>query len=112
MASSSTKHFIRQRTTAMIQVPLSIWLIVSILSHAGDTRTEMLTFVSTWYNAALFVLFFLSVPLHMSLGIGEVIDDYLHGKGLKSLSHMLNSVYALVIGTVGIVSVIAVTLIA
>lgn len=112
MASSATKHFIRQRFTALIQVPLSVWLVISIISMADATRNEMLTWVSTWWVAALLVAWFLSVPLHMSIGIGDVIDDYLHKKGTRSATHLLNSVYALAIGVAGVFSVIAITLIA
>lgn len=112
MASSATKHFIRQRTTAMIQVPLFLWMIVSVLSLLGASRGVMLEWVATPWNAALLIAFFLSVPLHMSIGLGDIIDDYLHGKGIRSLSHTFKSFYAIAIGTVGVVSVIAITLIA
>lgn len=112
MTSSATQHFVRQRLTALIQVPLVIWLIVAIVGHVGDTREEMLAWVAKPWNAALIVAFFLSVPLHMSVGIGDVIDDYLHKRATRSLTHLLNSSYALIIGGAGVFSVIAITLIA
>ena len=112
MASAATKHFIRQRFTALVQVPLTIFLVISVITKAGATREEMLAWISNPWIAALLVAWFLSVPLHMSIGIGEVIDDYLHGKGTRSLGHALNSVYALLIGVAGVFSVIAITLIA
>lgn len=112
MASSATKHFIRQRFTALVQVPLSVWLVISIITMADASRNEMLAWVSTWWVSALLVAWFLSVPLHMSIGIGDVIDDYLHKKSTRSLTHLLNSVYALLIGVAGVFSVIAITLIA
>lgn len=112
MASSATKHFARQRLTALIQVPLTIWLVISVIALIGASREDMLAWVSTWWVAALLVAWFLSVPLHMSIGIGDVIDDYLHKKGTRSLTHGLNSIYALIIGAAGLTSVIAITLIA
>lgn len=112
MASAATKHFIRQRFTALIQVPLTVFLVVSVIQHAGASREEILGWVATPWVAALLVAWFLSVPLHMSIGIGDVIDDYLHAKGSRSLMHLLNSIYALLIGVAGVFSVIAITLIA
>ncbi|MEM7670685.1 MAG: succinate dehydrogenase, hydrophobic membrane anchor protein [Pseudomonadota bacterium] len=112
MASAATKHFIRQRFTALVQVPLTVWLVLSVLTKVGASRAEMLDWVSTWWVAALLVAWFLSVPLHMSIGIGDIIDDYLHKKSTRSLTSTLNSIYALAIGIAGVFSVIAITLIA
>jgi len=112
MASSATKHFIRQRFTALIQVPLTIFMVVAVIMQVGSTREEMLAWVSTPWIAALLVAWFLSVPLHMSIGFGDIIDDYLHGKGIRSLSHLMNSLYALALGVTGVFAVIAITLIA
>ena len=109
MASAATKHFIRQRFTALVQVPLTIFLVVSVITHADASRDEMLTWVSNPWVAAALVAWFLAVPLHMSIGMGEVIDDYLHKKGTRSFTHLLNSLYALLIGIAGVFSVIAIT---
>lgn len=112
MASSATQHFKHQRLTAMIQVPLSIWLVISVITLIGASRDEMLAWVSTWWVAALLVAWFVSVPLHMSIGIGDVIDDYLHSRGTRSAASLLNSLYAIAIGLAGVFSVLAITLIA
>lgn len=111
MASSATKHFIRQRFTAMVQVPLTVFLVIAVITHADASRDEMMAWVATPWVAALLVAWFLSVPLHMSIGIGDVIDDYLHKKGTRSLTSLLNSGYAFVIGLAGVFSVIVITLI-
>lgn len=112
MSSVATKHFIRQRTTAMIQLPLTVWLVVSVLTQLDSSRTEMLEWVSTWWVAALLVAWFVCVPLHMSIGIGEIIDDYLHKKAGRAALSSINSLYAFAIGVAGVFSVIAITLIA
>lgn len=112
MASAATKHFIRQRFTAMVQVPLTVWLVISVITMIGASRVEMLEWVSTWWVAALLVTWFLSVPLHMSIGIGDIIDDYIHKKGSRSALSLLNSIYAFAIGVVGVFAVIAIAFIA
>lgn len=112
MASHATKHFIRQRFTALLQVPLSIFLVVSIILQAGSSREEVMAWVSTWWVAALLIAWFVSVPMHMSIGIGDVIDDYLHKKTTRSLTQSLNTIIALAVGLTGVFAVIAITLIA
>lgn len=111
MASKATKHFIMQRFTAMIQVPLVLWLVFSLVRHAGDTREEILQWLGDPLTAGLMILFILSILYHMQLGMGEVIDDYIHKKKTRSTLMLLNVLFALILGAVGVFSVIAITLI-
>lgn len=112
MASSATKHFVMQRFTAIIQIPLVIWLVISVLRHARDSHAEIMAWVADPLTAALLILFIVSVSFHMHLGMGEVIDDYLHKKGGKSAASTANTLFSLAIGVIGLFSVIAITLIA
>lgn len=111
MASHATKHFVMQRFTAIIQVPLVLWLVVSIIQQAGASREEFMAWLADPLTAGLMILFFLSVCFHMHLGMGEVIDDYIHKKHSRAILMMLNRLYALVLGSLGLFSVIAITLI-
>lgn len=112
MASSATKHFIRQRVTAMMLFVLSIWLVISVLMLIGSDREGILTWASQWWNTALLASWFVCVPLHMSIGIGDIIDDYIHKKGTRSALSLLNSLYAFAIGIGGVVAVLAIAFIA
>lgn len=111
MASHATKHFVMQRFTAMIQVPLVIWLVISIMRHARDSHDAFMIWVGEPLTAGLMILFVMSVCYHMHLGMGEVIDDYIHKKGTRSGLSLLNKLFALGLGVVAIYSIIAITLI-
>ncbi len=111
MASHATKHFVMQRFTAMIQVPLVIWLIISIIGHAGDSRDEFMAWVGEPLTAGLMILFVLSICYHMHLGMGEVIEDYIHKKSSRSALDLLNKLFALTLGVIAVFSIIAMTLI-
>ncbi|MEM9421181.1 MAG: succinate dehydrogenase, hydrophobic membrane anchor protein [Pseudomonadota bacterium] len=111
MASSATKHFVMQRFTAMIQVPLVIWLIISIIGHVGDSRDEFMAWVGEPLTAGLMILFVLSICYHMHLGMDELIDDYIHKRGTRTALALLNKFLAFTLGVIAIFSIIAMTLI-
>jgi len=112
MAGPATKHFIHQRATALIQIPLVIWLVISLVRHAGDSRAEFMVWLSQPINAALLTTFVLSVGYHMYLGMGEVIDDYIHSKGTRTALSALNAAFALACVLGSLFSIITITLIA
>ena len=111
MASSATRHFVMQRFTAMLQVPLVIWLVISVLRHARDSHAQFMTWMGEPLTAFLMVLFILSVFFHMHLGMDEIIEDYIHKPGTRSLLRLANRLFALVLGGVAFFSIIAITLI-
>jgi succinate dehydrogenase / fumarate reductase membrane anchor subunit len=112
MASKATNHFIMQRLTAMIQVPLVLWLAFSLALHAGDSHAEFMAWLSRPLTAALLIVFLLSIAYHFRLGLGEIVDDYVHKASALKLSQGLVQLYALAIAAIAVFSVIAITLIA
>ncbi|MBB4658108.1 succinate dehydrogenase, hydrophobic membrane anchor protein [Parvularcula dongshanensis] len=112
MASKATSHFVMQRLTAMIQVPLVIWLAISTVAHARDTHAEFMDWVASPVTAVLLIVLILSISYHFRLGLGEVADDYVHEGGRLKLTQGLIVAYAAVIAVVSLFSVIAITLIA
>lgn len=112
MASHATRHFVLQRATAIIQIPLVIWLAFSIVQHAGDSHAEIMAWLSSLVPAVLISVFILSITFHMHLGMNEVIDDYIHKKPSRSLFSRLNMLFALIVASIGIFSMIAIMFIA
>lgn len=111
MSANPTKHFLHQRFTAMIQIPLVIWLIFGIVQNAGASRAEFMAWVGEPLTSFLMVSFILSIFYHMHLGMSEVIDDYIQKpSGRKALS-MLSAVFTLALGALAIFSIISITLI-
>ena len=112
MASKATQHFVMQRLTAIIQVPLVIWLTVSAVAHARDTHAEFMDWIASPLTAVLLIVAILSFTYHARLGLGEVVDDYVHEERRLKLSQGLVVAYAAVLAIVALFSVIAITLIA
>lgn len=85
-ASSGTEHFIRQRITAMVLLPLMIWFVTSVIFFFRETDLERkLEWVSSPFNASVFILFVGMVLYHGYLGIQIIIEDYIHNKLISIL---------------------------
>jgi succinate dehydrogenase / fumarate reductase membrane anchor subunit len=110
MASKATNHFIMQRLTAMIQVPLVIWLTISVVVHARDTHLQFMDWISRPITAALLIVLILSVSYHARLGLGEVSDDYVHEPKRIKTSQGLILAYAAILAVAALASVIIITL--
>jgi len=97
-AHSGTQHFWRQRVTAVALIPLSIWFGVSALGLVGAREVDVLTFFQHPWNAGLMGLFIVIALIHMQIGIQSVVDDYVHGEGMKLVCLLLNRAFAWVVG--------------
>jgi succinate dehydrogenase / fumarate reductase membrane anchor subunit len=74
----STLHFIRQRFTAIILVPLFIWLIFCIVNLIKSSSSEnVILFISHPMNFTLIVIFILFFLYHGYLGMNDIMKDYI-----------------------------------
>lgn len=80
---SGTGHFWRQRVTAVALIPLSLWFAFAVLGLAGATEVAAVSFLAHPWNALLMAAFAVTLLYHMSLGLQEILDDYVHTPGMK-----------------------------
>jgi succinate dehydrogenase / fumarate reductase, membrane anchor subunit len=97
-AHSGVTHFWRQRVTAAALIPLSIWFAVSVIGLVGAHEAATLAFLSQPLNAILMAVFVAILLYHMVLGLQVVIDDYIHGNGMKVFTMLLTRAFALAVG--------------
>ncbi len=83
VSHSGTGHFWRQRITAVALVPLGLWFTYAILGLVGTNEVAILSFLAHPWNALLMAAFAATMLYHMSLGLQAVVDDYIHGTGMK-----------------------------
>lgn len=104
-AHSGTETFWRQRLTAIANIPLTIFLILSILCHIGASYVEVKAYLAQPVVAFLMVALIVSAAIHMRIGLKEIIDDYIQGEGCKIVAIVLVTFFA---GAVGIASTLAI----
>ncbi len=75
---SGISHWKVQRISAMINIPLIIWFIISIISLRDYSFNENMNWLKQPINCILITLMLISVFYHSSLGLQVVIEDYIH----------------------------------
>ncbi len=94
MSAKGTPTFIMQRASAVILAPLAIWFLFSAALHLGDSYTEVSAWLARPVNGVLLAALVTVGAFHMRIGLGEVIDDYIHGS-IRGPLRVLNTVVAL-----------------
>ncbi len=93
-ARHGTETFWRQRLTAVANVPLVIFLIWFVVSHAGASYDSVRQSLSNPMVAVLMLALIWSSAIHMRIGLREIIEDYLHNKLCKTSSLMIAAFFA------------------
>lgn len=78
-ARHGSGHFLTQRISALALVPLTIWFVWAVASHAGASYTAAAAFLAHPVNAGLMLLFVLTGIYHFTIGLQVVIEDYTGG---------------------------------
>ncbi len=74
---SGISHWKVQRISAMINIPLVIWFVISVLSLKEYSFNENVNWLMQPINCILITLMLTSVLYHSSLGLQVVIEDYI-----------------------------------
>jgi succinate dehydrogenase / fumarate reductase membrane anchor subunit len=88
-AKSGTHHFWVQRVTAVALIPLTLWFVYSVISLAGADHAAASKWLQSPTTAVLMLVLIVATFHHMQLGLQVVIEDYIHGEGVKIVSLMV-----------------------
>jgi succinate dehydrogenase membrane anchor subunit len=105
-AKDGTGHFWRIRVTSVALVPLTLFFIGFVISLNGAGYAEVRASLSQPLVALLLALFMVLSLDHMRLGMQEIIEDYIHGEGLKVSLLMLNIFFCVVVGVIAVFSIL------
>lgn len=105
-AHEGTSHFWRQRLTAMANIPLVTGSFILIVSLIGKPHAEVVATLASPFAAALLLLLIVSITIHMRLGIQVVIEDYIHGEGMRVLLLAANTFFAIVIAALAGIAIL------
>jgi succinate dehydrogenase / fumarate reductase, membrane anchor subunit len=107
-AKDGTSHFWHQRLTALLLIPLVLWLGFSLAALPGQYGT-LVGWLQQTPVATLLILSIFTIFYHAQLGIQIVIEDYVSNHATRTICIILNSFVCLVAGITGIVSVLKIT---
>ena len=109
-AKKGTEHFLLQRVTALANIPLTVFFVSAMVAHAGADYLTVTAFLSRPIVALVMLLLILSMVWHMRLGLQIVIEDYIHDHTVKILALILNTFFALAVGTASVLAILKLTL--
>lgn len=101
----ATGEFIRQRVTGVLNLAFLLFFIWFVVSVAGQDRAGVVALIGNFWVAAPLTLLFISVCIHMRIGMGETIDDYISEDRTHRLAGTVNTVFSILVAVVAIGSI-------
>jgi len=110
-ARAGTHHFILQRLSAMVLVPLSLWFVASLIFFMlRASHASLVSWIKTPWHAEWLILFFLFLFYHAYIGLHEVVVDYVHNSILKMTTLVLMQLVIMTMTTISVLAILRITL--
>lgn len=97
-AKSGTSHFWHQRVTAVANIPLTIVVVVILITLLGRNQAAVAQILGSTAVAIIMLLFIGSTTYHMKLGMQVIIEDYVHDEPAKLALLMANAFFTIAVG--------------
>ncbi|NVJ99701.1 MAG: succinate dehydrogenase, hydrophobic membrane anchor protein [Alphaproteobacteria bacterium] len=105
-AKDGTHHWWMQRVTAIANIPLVIFMVVSFVGNAGKGHAEWVAWMKQPLVSVLVILFVANFCYHMRLGLQVIVEDYVHEHGTKIATMLFISFACVLVAALSIFSVL------
>ena len=105
-AKDGTNHWLSQRITAIANIPLTIFFVVSFVGNVGKSHAEWVAWLKQPLVSVLLILFIANFTHHMRSGLQEVVEDYVHSHGLKFAATIAIKFSCILIAALSIFSIL------
>lgn len=85
-AHSGTEHFIAQRLSAVVLVPLIIISLLALGPYIGAPIEEVRAAFANFWRSGIAIATIIVVAMHLAQGLQVVIEDYISAKWLRTLA--------------------------
>ncbi|MGC1576980.1 MAG: succinate dehydrogenase, hydrophobic membrane anchor protein [Beijerinckiaceae bacterium] len=109
-AKSGTAHFWHQRLTGLANIVLAIGLVAIVLMLIGAPYAEAIRVISHPFASLILLAGVISAAVHMRIGMQVIIEDYVHGEGLKLLALLANTFFAFAIALSAVYAILKIGL--
>ncbi len=104
-AKSGVHHWWLQRVTAVGTFALALWFVASLILLPNLDHSSVVAWVGQPLVAVPLLLLSVSVFWHARLGVQVLIEDYVHGEGLKLLAIVALNFFILGVGAIAFFSI-------
>lgn len=110
VGGEATDHWIVQRLTALGNLTLMAWLIVSLVRLPAADAETMTQWLRSPFAAVPLMLLVVSVFRHIKLGLQVLIEDYVHDHALRALALVAVTFYAIAGGAFALFCILKIAL--
>ena len=103
-ARTGFQHWWTQRVSAVALIPLTLWILASLLALAGSDYSTFILWLQSPLTTVLMVLLLIALFYHTSLGLQVVIEDYIHADWAKIPAVVATKLICLGLAVAGILS--------
>lgn len=82
-SGSGHRHWIAQRSTALVLLGTVVWFVAELVMHQPDTLDAARAWLSMPHAAVLLALLIGAGAWHLHIGIASIAADYLQADGLR-----------------------------
>ncbi len=104
-AREGTTHFWHQRLTALILVPLVLWIGFSLAAMPMD-HASLVSWIQQPLVTIALTLLIVAVFYHAQMGLQAVIEDYVSSHSKRTVVLLVSNFLCLLSGTIGVVAVL------
>jgi succinate dehydrogenase / fumarate reductase, membrane anchor subunit len=101
-AKQGSKHWIDQRVTAVGNLLLTSWLVISLILLPNFEHETVAAWLAQPSVAVPMMLMLVSIFAHVRLGLQVLIEDYVHDEGNKFAALTLLNFYVIGAAAFGI----------
>ncbi len=105
-ARQGVHHWWAQRITAVALIPLVTWFAISLIMLSGADYAVVRAWIGSPVVMVLLTLTIVIGLHHGQLGMQEVVEDYVHGEGMKLALIVLLRFTAVFFGLAAIVAIL------
>lgn len=105
-AHEGVDHWMKQKITAIANIPLILWLVWSIVKLQGATYDIFTAWLAEPVNAILMILVVISILYHAKLGSQVIVEDYISTKWFKMVKLIGQKIFFFAIGVAIIFSIL------
>jgi len=105
-AKDGTSHWWGQRVSGGAMAVLGLWFAWCLATISGFSHAEAVGFIGQPLNSVLLLLLSVTMAYHSYLGVQVVIEDYVHGHGLKIASLVLSRFAHVIFAVVAVFAIL------
>ena len=92
-----TRKWILHRISAIILVPVYVWLYFSLIYLSTKNYSEAIYFFENSLFKILTIMVFFVGFFHAKISLNEIFEDYIHSQKIKDVANILVLIFSIII---------------